>query len=234
MATIGYFQARGDVRLRISPAREPCFTVVTDQADMSHFDDETPDAQREQLHSSVNEEIQSLEIAAQSIVDFPETPWAIRVNLARQCWDETRHARLFLGRLLAKGGWKGEFPIINQEWGVVSSLGSLPARLAVQNRLFEGGSLDVLHESIATWRRVGDEETAEVVDGVLADEVDHSAFANDWLRRLGREDPRGFLAAVSAMSQLPRLVAALTPPEQHMDHIIPANREDRHHAGFSV
>ena len=232
--TIGYIQVRGGVTLRASPAREACYRVVTDQSEMSKFPDGSPEHRREMLHGDVNEEIQSLEIAAQSLVDFPDAPWEIRLHLARQCWDETRHARAILRRLEQLGGWKGEFPVINQEWGVVCMFDSLAGRLAVQNRLFEGGSLDVLRESVVLWGQWGDPTTAEVLDAVVADEVAHVRFANEWLERLKTEDPRALLKAIAAMSAVRAWAAALTPPGAIMEHEIPVNVEDRRNAGFPV
>jgi uncharacterized ferritin-like protein (DUF455 family) len=234
LPAIGFVQVRGGVTLRASPAREPCFRVVTDQSRMSRFPGGSPEHRREMLHGDVNEEIQSLEIAAQSLADFPDAPWEIRMEMARQCWDETRHARLFLRRLLELGGRKGEFPIINEEWGVVCMFDSLAGRLAVQNRLFEGGSLDVLRQSVAVWAEWGDPETAALFEAVAADEVQHVRFANDWLARLRTEDPRALLKAIAAMSALRSWTAALTPPGMAMEHPIPENTEDRRHAGFSA
>ena len=47
------------------------------------------------------------------------------------------------------------------------------------------------------------------------------------------------LKAISAMSSLKGLAAALTPPEfkaviEQMGHEVPVNTEDRRHAGFAV
>ena len=233
-AVIGYIQVRGGVTLRASPARESCFRVVTDQARMGHFARGSPEHRREMLHGDVNEEIQSLEIAAQSLVDFPDASWEMRLHLARQCWDETRHARLFLRRLLELNGRKGEFPIINEEWGVVCMFDSLAGRLAIQNRLFEGGSLDVMKDSIGVWAEWGDPATAAILESVVADEIQHVRFANDWLEGLKTEDPKALLKAIAAMSAVREWTEALTPPEDKMEHVIPVNTEDRRHAGFSV
>ena len=233
-ATIGYIEVRGGVTLRASPAREPCFQVVTDQDRMARFPEGSLEHRREMLHGDVNEEIQSLEIAAQSLADFPDAPWEIRLQLARQCWDETRHARLFLRRLVELGGRKGEFPIINQEWGVVCMFDSLAGRLAVQNRIFEAGSLDVLKESVTVWTGWGDAATAAIFDSVAADEVQHVRFGNDWLAGLKTSDPKALLKAVAAMSAVRAWTVALTPPGAVMDHVIPTNTEDRRHAGFST
>jgi uncharacterized ferritin-like protein (DUF455 family) len=232
MDTIGTIVVRNGVVLRASPAREPCFTVVTDQADMAKHPDGSLEARREQLHGDMNNEIQSLEIAAQSLVDFPDEPWDLRLEIARQCWDETRHTRLFRRRLLALHGHKGEFPIINQDWGVVCMFDSLPARLAVQNRIFEALSLDVFKEGVEVWAGWGDHETAEVMEGVMVDEIRHAAFAHEWLRRLGTSNPKAMMKAVAAMSRLKTMAEALTPPQMKMDHDIPSNVEDKRHAGL--
>lgn len=236
-STIGTITVRGGVTLRANPAREACFHVVTDQAHMSKFAEDSPEQRREMLHGDVNEEVQSLEIAAQSLVEFPDAPWDVRLHLARQCWDETRHARAFLRRLLELGGRKGEFPIINQEWGVVCMFDSLPARLAVQNLVFEGGSLDVLKEAEVAWIRWEDPVTAAIVESVVADEVRHVRFANDWLERLKTEEPRALLKAVAAMSAVRAWTVALMPPgvkmEHVLEHVIPVNVEDRRDAGFA-
>ena len=229
-----FIKGRGGTTLRAGPAREACFTVVTDQADLLKFDENSPEHRRQFFHGNLNEEVQSLEIAAQSIADFPDAPWEIRLHLARQCWDETRHARLFLRRLLELDGHKGEFPIINQDWGVVCMFDSLAARLAVQNRVFEGASLDVIKESVDVWRNWGDHETAALLDGIAADEIQHAKFANDWLAELKVKDPRSLLKALAAMNTLRVWTAALTPPGHKLDHQVQLNKLDRSGAGFDV
>jgi uncharacterized ferritin-like protein (DUF455 family) len=163
-----------------------------------------------------------------------DAPWEIRLHLARQCWDESRHARLFFRRLLELNGRKGEFPIINQEWGVVCMFDSLAGRLVVQNRLFEGGSLDVFKESVGAWQAWGDPTTASIMDAVIADEIQHVRFANDWLVKLKDDDPKSLLKAIAAMSAVQAWAIALAPPGMKMEHEIPVNTEDRRNAGFSV
>ncbi len=200
-------------------------------------------SQRDKLHREYNQEVLSLEIGAQSLVDFPDAEWDLRMHLARQCWDETRHARLRFGRFVELGGYKGEFPIINQEWGVVGMLESLPARLAVQNRTFEAGSLDGLPVSIASWRDIGDDLTAEIGETILVDEIQHVRFANTWIKRLAKEDPRVLLEVATAMQHVESLIASLSPQagDQSVDGVnlisvgreVGTNTDDRRAAGFS-
>jgi hypothetical protein len=196
--------------LRRDPARESRFTVAHDHAEMYSSRGMSVVERREKLHRDINNEVQSLEIAAQTLVDFPEAPWDLRMTLARQCWDEARHAWLFRQRLEANGGRLGEFPILNQEWGVVCALDSIAARLSVQNRAFEAGALDLFRQELSTWRAV-DERTAEVMEAVLEDEIQHVRAGNEWLAVMTRNDPRVLLAVARAVDYLRRVVEALTP-----------------------
>jgi uncharacterized ferritin-like protein (DUF455 family) len=197
--------------LRRDPAREACFTVVHLNTDLQDFPDMSQRSRRQRLHRSVHNEMQNLEIAAQTLVDFPDASWDVRLQIARQCWDEVRHTLLFYRRLKALGGRKGEFPVMNYEWGVVCMLDSLPARLAVQNRTFEAGELDLFRQLIGKWREAGDEETAEMLDGILADEVQHVRFANQWLKRAAREEPRTLMGVARGVAYLKLVTEALAP-----------------------
>jgi uncharacterized ferritin-like protein (DUF455 family) len=233
------------VRLRADPARESCFQVVHLHHEMWRSVGFSPTGQRETLHREFNTEVQGMEIAAQSLVDFPDAPWALRMEIARQCWDESRHARLYLGRLRDKGGHPGEFPIANHEWSVTCVFDTLVERLTIQNRTFESGSMDSMRKAVTRWQDTGDPETAELIDGILADEVQHVRYANDWLKRLAAEDPRVVLQVVAAVSEFKRISAELRPRPgdtsingvdlYRLAHdSVPANVGDRDHASFTL
>ncbi len=232
------------VALRRDPAREPCFRLVHLHHDMQDYGDMSDASRRQRLHQHMHNEMQSLEIAAQCIVDFPDTQWELRMELARQCWDETRHTQMLYRRLRELGGTKGEFPVMNYEWGVTCMMDSLVARLALQNRTFEGGEMDLLRELVEMWKRSGDEQTAELLGGILADEIQHVRFANQWLKRLARENPRTLFQVAQAIHFLRGVTAALAPQTgdvnaagvnltgyTHLD--VFANIEDRRRAEFT-
>ena len=234
-------EVRG-VRLRRDPARESCFKVVHSHSEMCAPNITSESGRREFLHRDVNNELQSIEIAAQTLVDFPEAPWALRMQLARQCWDETRHARLCYSRLREMGGYKGEFPILNQEWGLACLVRTLPARLAIQNRAFEAGSLDVFRKMVRLWKEIGDSKTSEIMEVILNDEVQHVRFANYWLKQMANENPRVLMDVAVAMSFVDRVATALAPQagDTSVDGVdisaareIPASSQDRSFAGFS-
>jgi uncharacterized ferritin-like protein (DUF455 family) len=216
--------------LRRDPAREPCFKVVYLHRDLHLATDLSDESRRERLHRNVNNEIQSLEIAAQSLADFPEAPWELRLELARQCWDETRHAAMYYRELLARGGYKGEFPVANHEWGVVCAQESLEGRLAIQNRSFEAGTLDSMRSELAVFETIRDRHTVELIDALMADEVHHVRFANQWIKRMAQRDLRVLLRVAAAMSALKHVNSALKPRLGEMS----VNGKKLGHAGGTI
>jgi uncharacterized ferritin-like protein (DUF455 family) len=223
----------GGLTYRKDPARETCFSVVHDDAEMRSFSTMSDEGRRERLHRHMNNEIGSLEIAAQMLTDFPEAPWELRMELARQCWDETRHVELLHRRLVALGGRKGEFPVANLEWRVTCMLETLAARLAVQNRTFEAGQMDIVRKNIEEWREAGDAETASILDGILADEIQHVRFANRWLRRFIAEDRRLLMKVAAAMAFLTRATAPRGGTEDEPARPSGINVDDRRLAEFT-
>jgi uncharacterized ferritin-like protein (DUF455 family) len=203
-------EVRG-VTLRQDPAREGCFAVVHTDAEMQDWPGMSEPARREKLHRHMNNETGAIEIAAQCLVDFPDAPWPLRLELARQASDESRHVQLLYRRLKEIGGRKGEFPIANFEWGVTCMIDNLPGRLAVQNRTFEAGLIDLLGVLRNKWREAGDDTTADVLDGILADEIAHVRFANRWIRKMTEENPRVLLQVARAVQYLRDINRRLAP-----------------------
>ena len=199
------------VEMHRDPAREPCFTVVQLHKELHDYDDMSDVSRRQRLHRHMHNEMQTLEIVAKGLADFPDAPWELRMQLARQCWDESRHSAILYRRLQEIGGRKGEFPVMNYEWGVTQLLDSLPARLAVQNRTFEGGEMDLLRQQHNMWSTFGDQTTASLMDALLADEVQHVRYANRWLKHMARENPRTLLQVATGVQVLQKITAALAP-----------------------
>ncbi len=218
------------IPVRQDPAREDCFQIVHLHADIA----DTPVGSVvscEKVHAEFNQEVQTIEVAALCLVDFPDAPWDLRLQLARQCWDESRHAALFYRRLKELGGWKGQFQIVNLDWSVVAMIDTLAGRLAVQHRTFEAGSLDLQTKGIAVWHELGDHTTADLLEAVEADEIPHVSFANYWLKRLSDEQPRTVLQIAAAMTWLRKVVMATGGETMHA---IPTDGETRKAAGFSA
>ena len=238
------FDHIGQLQIRREPARDSCFTVVRNDTEMAEHEGFGDVARREMVHRHMSNEITSIDIAAQCLVDFPDAPWPLRMELARQCWDETRHVRVLHRRLQEMGGRKGEFPISAFEWCVTSAIDNLAGRLATQNRTFEAGAMDVVAGLARSIREAGDEETAYVLEGILADEVQHVRFANRWIKKMVAEDPRTlmrvaqairFLSAVNAEFQAKEGEESITGKSfDSLEQRVPAvNVSDRKLAEFT-
>jgi hypothetical protein len=200
------------MKLRKDPAREACFTVADTDDQMISWPDWSDQSKRERIHRHMNNEMSTTEVAAQCLCDFPDAPWELRMELARQVWDESRHAMGLYRRLKELGGRKGEFPVANFEWAVSSYLDSIVGRITVMNRTFEAGTMDLMAFIPHGWREHGDPQTAELLDAIAADEIQHVRFANHWVRKLCAENKRNLFKVAQAVSFMDAAQKAIAPP----------------------
>jgi uncharacterized ferritin-like protein (DUF455 family) len=163
------------------PARDERFEVRDYWRELAN---EGVDHDLEFLHRQMAEEIESIEMSARNLVDFPEAPWGLRMEMARQCWDEARHALAFRRLFEKRGGRVGQFPILAFQYRLIMAIPSLAGRLAVANRSFEASGLDAIEEGIESSRRKDDHEFVSLFDAQLADELQHVRYANLWISKL--------------------------------------------------
>ena len=108
------------------------------------------------------------ELTARNSHEHPDMPWDFHVDMARQTWDEIRHAEIF-DRLMATelGCHWGDYPVGFNDFRSVYAL-DLAGRLAVY---------DGISEQMAQQRKAlvegGQDELARVFDHLLADEATH-------------------------------------------------------------
>jgi uncharacterized ferritin-like protein (DUF455 family) len=184
-----------------NPERDPRFEVRELWRNMVNLPHDHPENTREFLHRQLNEELNSLEIAARNLVDFPGEDWELRMAIARQCADEARHAIAFRRLLEARGGRIGQYPVLNFQYRIMTAIPSLIGRLAVANRSFEASGIDAIQDGIGSSRRKGDDEFTTLFDAQLADEVMHVRFANVWIKKLiERDGARAVMALARAVA----------------------------------
>lgn len=185
-----------------APARDPRFEVKERWADMRNIPEGDRLATQEFLHRQMNEEVNSIEISARNLVDFPDAPWELRMAMARQCWDESRHVVAFRRLFEGRGGKVGEFPVLNFQYRIVTNLRSLAGRLTVQNRSFEAAGIDAIKDGIDSYGEAHEAEFVELFEAQLADEVQHVRYANEWVKRLVEEGgPRVVFEIARAVAQ---------------------------------
>ena len=172
-----------------SPARDHRFEVKERWRELANYGDDDPRKEHEFFHRQMNEEINGLENSARCLSDFPEADWDLRMAIARQCSDEARHIVMFRRIFERRGGTVGQYPVINFQYRIISSLDNLVGRLAVQNRSFEADGIDAIRYAVDEARAKGDDELAWLFDAQLADEINHVRFANEWIHKLVARQP---------------------------------------------
>ena len=216
-----------------SPARDSRFTVADRWVECANFPDGHPLREIEFLHRQMNEEVDSLECSAANLGDFPQVPWDLRMSLARQCADEARHAAMFRRVFETRGGYVGQYPVLNFQYRIVTHIRSLVGRLAIQNRSFEAGGLDAIASGIEHARESGDEEMVELFEAQRADEISHVRFANDWINTATRLDPRSVLEIGTALAGASKAFRQVMGSEGTEGVSYAADFEARREAGFT-
>ena len=222
-------QARA--RFGEQPARDARFEVKEHWRDCCNLPDDHPHKMTEFLHRQMNEEINSLEISARAIADFPDAPWDLRLRIARQCSDEARHALMFRALVEKRGGVVGAYPVMNFQYRIVCRLPTLEARLAVQNKAFEAGGIDALAMAVKEAADNGDQELLRLFEYQEADEITHVRFANEYLRAAIASNPRVALDIASAVTEASAAFAEVFGEAAHRVRY-DVSTEARREAGF--
>ena len=213
------------------PARDARFRVKQRWSECCNLPDDHPQKRTEFLHRQMNEELNSLEISARALADFPDAPWALRLRIARQCADEARHALMFRAVMEQRGGSVGAYPVLNFQYRIVCRLKTLEARLAVQNKTFEAGGIDALATAVTETAQTGDVELLRLFEYQEADEIAHVRYANEYLRSAMAADPRVALDVARALTEASRAFAAVFGSAAHrVRHEV--STETRLEAGF--
>ena len=158
---------------------------------------DAPDAARALMHGIFVGEIQALEGAGRTCWDFevgsgngegiPEVPFELKLDMARQCWDEARHCEISVKLSDWMGTEIGEF----SENAFLFQAACNPdpvLRLTGVNRALEGLAIDVFNTMREFGQMAGDPVLEFCEDWMLADEVTHVKMGSDWLRRLTAND----------------------------------------------
>jgi uncharacterized ferritin-like protein (DUF455 family) len=148
---------------------------------------------RSLMHGIFVGEIQALEGAGRTCWDFEtghgreDAPFALKLDMARQCWDEARHVEISCKLSEHMGSTIGEFA--EQTLLYEAACNPDPVlRLTGVNRALEGLAIDVFKTMRDFGQTLTDPVLAFAEDWMLADEVTHVKMGSDWLRRLTADD----------------------------------------------
>ena len=151
--------------------------------------EDVADRARRQMHGIFVGEIQALEGAGRTAYDYTtaETPFALKLDMARQAWDEARHVEISLKLGDHMGIDVGEY----SEAVTLFEAACHPDpvfRLCGVNRALEGLAIDVFTTMRDFAIEMNDPVLEFCEDWMLADEVTHVKMGSDWLRRITEND----------------------------------------------
>ena len=149
------------------------------------------EAARALMHGIFVGEIQALEGAGRTCWDFTtgeEAPFALKLDMARQAWDEARHVEISCKLGDWMGAEIGQY-VENTVLFEAACSNDPVLRLAGVNRALEGLAIDVFTTMKEFGDVAGDPFLEFCEDWMLADEVTHVKMGSDWLRKVTENDP---------------------------------------------
>jgi len=174
------------------------------------------DAARALMHGIFVGEIQALEGAGRTCHDFDtstgtgtgarvdEVPFALKLDMARQAWDEARHVEISVRLSDWMGTEIGQYAENTVLFEAACSSDPV-LRLAGVNRALEGLAIDVFTTMKEFGDLAGDPFLEFCEDWMLADEVTHVKMGSDWLRRVTENDPERRKKALEFQSVVDKL-----------------------------
>ncbi|HQY14594.1 MAG: DUF455 family protein [Ilumatobacteraceae bacterium] len=198
------------------------------------------EAARSLMHGIFVGEIQALEGAGRTCFDFetgsgdaPDTvPFALKLDMARQAWDEARHVEISVKLSDWMGSEIGQFAENTVLFEVACS--SDPVfRLAGVNRALEGLAIDVFTTMKEFGDIAGDPYLEFCEDWMLADEVTHVKMGSDWLRRVTENDPERRKNALEFQSVVDKIFSFGGTRSDSNESPIGLARRFRELAGFT-
>ena len=227
---------------------DPRSGAVNDRADQQRRSSNriTPDrkdaseAARRLMHGIFTGEIQALEGAGRTCWDFTVAdkggtdtiPFALKLDMARQCWDEARHCEISVKLSDWMGSEIGEFAENTVLFEAACSSDAV-LRLAGVNRALEGLAIDVFTTMREFGEAAGDPVLSFCEDWMLADEVTHVKMGSDWLRRLTADDPERKKQALEFQAIVDKLFSYGGARSESQESPLGIARRFRELAGFS-
>ena len=210
----------------------PGFPFLTQFGAMRPGDANVETQLRVRLHGIFVGELQALEGAGRTLWDFPEAPWEFRMNMARQCWDESRHCQIFEKLLDHVGVEIGDYPETTTLFEAACA-DDPTLRVTGVNRCLEGLACDAFRAMIDYAGAAGDPVMEQAVDFVLADELTHVRFGSSWVKQFTRSDPGKFQEAKAFQREVERRFSIGTGRSGRSGASFGIAREERLEAGFT-
>lgn len=163
----------------------------------------SPEGRAQILHDVFADiELSAMEVCAASIVRFRNQPIAFKTDMARQCWDEARHAQACLLRCVELGPPAVGLRYSLKVWDRWMSGRDAIECLCIEQLVQEGNALDSVQALARSFHAVGDVRSAHLLSMFGRDEEIHTAIGNKWVTLAAEASPdRPYEARVRAAAE---------------------------------
>lgn len=141
-------------------------------------------------HRDADNEMHAAELIGRNLYENPAMPWEFHVDMARQLWDEVRHAVLYQKYLESLGGALGDYPSIPGNYSYRIGLDFAHRLYDLHLRGEKLGMPDLIRYRERA-KKTNDQRYVVVNDYVHADEVPHVKNGR-WLNWVLRDDESAF------------------------------------------
>ncbi|WP_169544965.1 ferritin-like domain-containing protein [Sneathiella aquimaris] len=179
------------------PARPPRPELIS-PTEMPRRRGQSAEARATLLHAVLHIELNAIDLAWDMIARFTEEkfPRAFYDDWVRVADEEGKHFGLLSDRVEQLGYCYGDFPAHDGLWeAAFTTRNDVSARLAVVPMVLEARGLDVTPGMIKRFAKIGDMESADILQIILEEEIGHVATGNRWFQFMCRKtnlDPKEY------------------------------------------
>ena len=182
----GDVRNRPDVRSLVSPGRPVGLQMRHDPISTAPPSDDQLENERARgqlLHFLANHELLATELMALVLLKFPEAPHAFRQGILVTLQEEQEHTRMYIKRMRECGVEFGAYPLGGRFWRIVEPMKSPMDFVSRLSLTFEQANLDYSSHFATVFGRLGDSETAALLQKIYEDEIGHVQHGLHWFRQ---------------------------------------------------
>ena len=182
----GNVRNRPDVRSLVSPGRPVGLQMRHDAIKTAPPSDDQLENERARgqlLHFLANHELLATELMALVLLKFPDAPRSFRQGVLVTLQEEQEHTRMYIKRMRECGVEFGAYPLSGRFWRIVEPMQSPMDFVSRLSLTFEQANLDYSLHFANVFGRMGDTETAKLLQKIYEDEIGHVQHGLHWFRQ---------------------------------------------------
>ena len=144
------------------------------------------------MHFFANHELLAIELMALCLLRFPHSPQKFQKGLLAIIKEEQEHLQLYIEGAKRLGVALGTLPVNRFFWDALGDMKTPYEFIVGMGLTFEQANLDHAFYYMTEFRKVGDEDSARLLQQVYEDEIRHVRHANYWFQQWKKSDMSDF------------------------------------------